>query len=250
MCAVKLCDCQDDCPIPYGLCHCECGATTNLAKQTSKTRGLIQGHPVRYLKGHAWSERTDQHTLTEINEIDRSAQCNRCGLVTIKKDGERWRCTTKHSASHAIVNADSETKRGWCRGCQTEVDLYAYRRGWACKSARDANSQAWRDANREKVRADHKQWRDNNREHLREYGRAKNYGMDPGEYARMMTEQNGQCLTCDSDGKTGRGGILHSDHNHKTGRMRGLLCSDCNRAIGLMKDDPEIVQRILIYLSS
>jgi hypothetical protein len=38
------------------------------------------------------------------------------------------------------------------------------------------------------------------------------------------------------------------DHNHTTGKVRGLLCSSCNGALGLFKDNPEVVAAALLYL--
>ena len=41
---------------------------------------------------------------------------------------------------------------------------------------------------------------------------------------------------------------LSLDHNHKTGKLRGVLCSTCNRALGMLKDDPKRLARLLVYL--
>lgn len=43
-------------------------------------------------------------------------------------------------------------------------------------------------------------------------------------------------------------GVLVVDHDHKTGKVRGLLCHNCNRALGLLKDNKEIIQNCLSYL--
>ena len=42
---------------------------------------------------------------------------------------------------------------------------------------------------------------------------------------------------------------LHLDHNHNTGKVRELLCSDCNTAIGLLKENPVIIQSVVEYIA-
>lgn len=75
------------------------------------------------------------------------------------------------------------------------------------------------------------------------------YGIGPEEYDRMVEEQSGKCLICrlPPSGK-GKNAVLHIDHCHETGRVRGLLCSNCNWGIGLFKDDPEILRRAMEYV--
>lgn len=58
--------------------------------------------------------------------------------------------------------------------------------------------------------------------------RAKQLGVSDDEYARMLAAQGGGCAICGAKPKTRR---LHVDHDHKTGRVRGLLCHRCNRAL-------------------
>lgn len=48
------------------------------------------------------------------------------------------------------------------------------------------------------------------------------------DYLRLLAEQGGHCALCPSTPKNRR---LHADHDHKTGRVRGLLCHRCNRAL-------------------
>ena len=56
--------------------------------------------------------------------------------------------------------------------------------------------------------------------------RAKQLGVTDEDYARMLAAQGGGCAICGATPKTRR---LHVDHDHRTGRVRGLLCHRCNR---------------------
>jgi hypothetical protein len=58
--------------------------------------------------------------------------------------------------------------------------------------------------------------------------RAKALGVTDDEYARLLAAQDGHCALCPNTPKTRR---LHVDHDHATGRVRGLLCYRCNRAL-------------------
>ena len=58
--------------------------------------------------------------------------------------------------------------------------------------------------------------------------RAKQLGVDDATYAAMLARQGGGCAICGAKPKTRR---LHADHDHKTDRVRGLLCHRCNRAL-------------------
>ena len=58
--------------------------------------------------------------------------------------------------------------------------------------------------------------------------RAKQLGVNDEDYARRLAEQGGGCAICGNTPKTRR---LHVDHDHGDGRVRGLLCHRCNRAL-------------------
>ena len=60
--------------------------------------------------------------------------------------------------------------------------------------------------------------------------RAADLGIDDAEYARLLERQGGGCAICGNPPKEG-GRRLHVDHNHRTNRVRGLLCFRCNRAL-------------------
>ena len=60
------------------------------------------------------------------------------------------------------------------------------------------------------------------------------YGITEDQYEQMFAEQDGRCAICCCEQPEKK---LAVDHNHHTGQVRGLLCSDCNRGIGLLKDN-------------
>jgi len=65
----------------------------------------------------------------------------------------------------------------------------------------------------------------------RRYYWKKKYGLTEDQYRKMSKDQNGLCKACNNP-PTGRNTFLSVDHCHSTGRIRGLLCSNCNLAVG------------------
>ncbi len=75
------------------------------------------------------------------------------------------------------------------------------------------------------------------------------YGVCNVKYHEMLTIQHGKCAVCESTLNGSRYSKLAIDHDHKTGKVRGLLCSNCNTAIGLLKDSPRRCRSAAEYLA-
>jgi hypothetical protein len=73
------------------------------------------------------------------------------------------------------------------------------------------------------------------------------FGITPEDYRAMLAGQGGACAIC--LGGTNGKGKFHVDHNHTTGAIRGLLCANCNLALGQFKDDPVRLQAAVDYLT-
>lgn len=85
-----------------------------------------------------------------------------------------------------------------------------------------------------------------NKEDVRIRSLYRLYGLSDEEYLVLLGSQHGVCATCfgvNPDGKR-----LAVDHDHETGKIRGLLCSGCNLALGSVKDNTETLERMLRYL--
>ncbi len=78
------------------------------------------------------------------------------------------------------------------------------------------------------------------------------YGITPQQFEEMSDAQGGRCAIClmVPEGKTPKTSLLHVDHNHVTGKVRGLLCDKCNRSLGCLREDPALFDAAKQYLLS
>lgn len=82
----------------------------------------------------------------------------------------------------------------------------------------------------------------------RKYSWKTEYGLTEEDYYRLLAAQNGGCKLCGRTPESGK--VLPVDHNHVTGKIRGLLCTKCNVGLGLIGDTVESLRRAIQYLES
>jgi len=143
------------------------------------------------------------------------------------------------------------------------------------KAYREANkdkinekSAAWRAANPEKVKAIQRAYKQRNAEKIAEVKKAwrkanpekhreanqrwqMNRRMKKCDFDAMLADQGGLCAICKTDKAFSGGGDNRRfaiDHCHATGVIRGLLCGNCNRMLGLAKDIPSVLRRAADYV--
>ena len=75
----------------------------------------------------------------------------------------------------------------------------------------------------------------------------ENYGITNQDYEKMLEDQHFCCVGCGLH-QNELSKKLNVDHDHKTGTIRGLLCGNCNRALGLVKDNVETLVKLKKYL--
>lgn len=91
-----------------------------------------------------------------------------------------------------------------------------------------------------------KEYYQRTREAKATYSRKYRYNITEDVYQQLRTEQKDSCKIC---GEVSNSRELAVDHCHETGKIRGLLCSNCNTGIGLFLDDPSRLQAAIEYLN-
>lgn len=144
-------------------------------------------------------------------------RCSRCKAVKAESDF--------HKSRKAATGLTS-----WCRGCYSEYfpRVHAERRALGLCDGHGV------------VKSECQRCKDN---HYRiNLGRR---GLTPEQYTEMLSAQNGGCKVCAGPSGHRR---FHVDHDHKTGVVRGLLCSNCNVALGQAKDSASRLMALAEYL--
>ena len=91
-----------------------------------------------------------------------------------------------------------------------------------------------------------KEWRLDNREMVNTSLRVRNYEITENEYYNMLEDQMWLCGLCDAELNGDR--FTHIDHDHKTGKVRAILCGKCNSGLGYFADDPAVMIRAAKYI--
>lgn len=125
-------------------------------------------------------------------------------------------------------------------------------RSYVCRPCATIVSREWRQANPYKDKAWrkawNKKWKEENRINRRDAETSRTYGAPRGDYIRRLGEQGNRCAICDrAPGESG-GRPLGMDHDHISGKIRALLCNQCNSGIGMLGDNPALVRKALAYL--
>ena len=125
-------------------------------------------------------------------------------------------CLIRSQEDFAKHSGSPDGLQWWCKPC-----WYGYRRENSAKVAEINN------ASRRKVR----------------------YGVDRADVAEMIESQGGVCDICKNPPPgTGRDGWM-VDHDHETGKVRGMLCAMCNKGLGNFKDDSTSLLNAALYLA-
>jgi hypothetical protein len=129
-----------------------------------------------------------------------------------------------------------------------------------CKACHQRQRKQWYQANRVAAIASVKRWQQQNKEHLHAYRRdyrqrrkreqrnaylRRTFGISSDDCEALLILQGGGCAIC---GRPPAKSSLHIDHDHGSGRIRGLLCVGCNNALGQFLDSRDLLNRAANYL--
>lgn len=143
-----------------------------------------------------------------------------------------------------------------CRECQEDLPLVDFYAGSSGKPVMDCKS-CYNRKSVERHRADRaknpekwkRRWASRQRDprKVKSYNLMSRFGFDIETYDEILDIQGGGCAIC---GQQDEDEYLHVDHDHETGRVRGLLCGPCNRGLGLFADSQERLVKAAGYLLS
>lgn len=151
-----------------------------------------------------------------------------------------------------------------CRKCGERKPLASFpvrrdgrpRSRYECKACHAAYMRKWKERpeNKEYNRRRAKEWQAKHPTYSRATNLRLKYGITIAEYDAIRSGQGGVCAICggidkDIDRRTGKNRALAVDHDHATKKVRGLLCGDCNRSLGLVKESRETLERMIAYLA-
>ena len=112
-----------------------------------------------------------------------------------------------------------------CINCQKELDLFSFSLAETRTGRRKNTCRACQAT------------------YIKRWSLSKKYNLTPEGLKNLVKKQESKCAICD------RVLTLVVDHDHKTGRVRGLLCSPCNIAIGLLEDNSDFLHNAVAYLN-
>src|SRR3990167_1259914 len=153
-------------------------------------------------------------------KIPPGSLCQKCNRRPAKKGRSRCPHCAKGGREWTWRMREVRTAKGLCRSCGRERAPGKR----PCQKCLDKGKKYWANG-LEKRRA----WR---------------YGLTPGYYDEMLKRQLGICAIC------GNESCQHVDHDHATGKVRGLLCQKCNSLLGMALDNVKILLKAVDYLES
>ena len=106
-----------------------------------------------------------------------------------------------------------------------------------CKHCYKLNEQRWKEENPEAYKLS-----------CRRRNLKKKFGITIEEYMRIYDKQQGKCACCGEEKPSEGISGLVVDHSHTSGEVRELLCTQCNTALGLLKENADIVNKLLEYI--
>lgn len=147
-----------------------------------------------------------------------------------------------------------------CKVCNEKKPTHRFQKyGYQCRECRTEKQRAYyaslppETAEERKKRNEYlAKWRLKNVDKVKEQSRVKHlqrkFNLTAEQYDTMSKTQGGVCAICQDKCETGMN--LAVDHCHTTGKIRGLLCKNCNTAIGLFKEDTDNMLKAIKYIKS
>lgn len=124
---------------------------------------------------------------------------------------------------------------------KSATTVSGFHRKWSCKACDSSLARQWSKGNPDRARLN--KWRSDLK---------VKYGINEEQWWEIFDKQGGCCAICEeretSRHSSGTVFRMSVDHCHTTGKIRGILCNNCNRAVGLLKDNAQLLRKAADYL--
>lgn len=174
-----------------------------------------------------------------------------CKACVKEENINQWRKPVSEEKKAFWASLEGTLKR--CKKCGEDKDRGFFRLEKRSKDGlftycRDCENKYQKERrSTEDVKKKHQEYRKAWCEKTRNYQYKRFYGISLNDYNRMFDLQEGKCLCCGTH-QSVIPRRLRVDHNHKTGRVRGLLCDSCNVSLGLIKENIGTLESMILYL--
>lgn len=202
------------------------------------TKKCIRGHEYAYASIQCPKCKKDNLDAWRAASRERLLDYSRCRYATNKDD---YNAKSKSYYEEHKEEMKAKTK-AWCSVNASRMAEYRV----ANREKISSKRKAYVLANKDKFAAQSKKYKEANRRENFQYHIDRQYGLSVEEYARMLNSQCFKCAACCVALLADRG--THIDHNHETGKVRAILCSKCNKALGLMQESPTKLRALADYI--
>jgi len=185
----------------------------------------------------------------------RAGDPERATAYTAAANAKRRRELEQHdyvSASHCRDCGNAYRRQRRILEVQRDIEGHPYVSSTHCNQCSAAYMREWtqRPGNREKQLSRKREYYRRLRVEILDKDVKRKYGLSSAEYRKLLDAQDGRCAICKrTPEEVGRFRRLDVDHDHGTGKVRGLLCAWCNRGIGMFADDAALLLSAVAYLS-
>ena len=163
------------------------------------------------------------------------------------------KCMQEYPAENFAKHSTSGKPRRVCKTCRAKQSS-AWKKTPKGKASVKAHAKRVYDKDPDAARARSRAWNHANSDSRINTHLKRTFGITLVNFIAMRKAQKDCCAVCKKpetvvDRRSGKPRRLHVDHNHKTGEVRGLLCTRCNMAVGYVADDPKRAIAVADYLT-
>jgi hypothetical protein len=197
------------------------------------------------------SKPVDEFGSNKAKPDGKNIYCKLCSLLRTKKYRQNNpEKVVQSSKTYKEKNAEKlkESRHSWYEKNKDLVREYSKKYNSLNREKKAKNFNLWKQKNPERLKALKRKSYENNRLKEKNKKLKKNYGITLEDYNLMLASQNYKCDICLKHCELERNKILVVDHDHKTGKVRALLCDRCNKSLGILEENILLLESMISFL--